>query len=161
MILALRGDTSRHDAGRSLYGRSKARLPTGHASWPTRRGTCPIMVLTARSGRWLLPTSWPAWRAYNVCLPDTCRGYRCGRPPTALVCQSGGVEHHSREASMGQVSTIGLDLAKSVFQVHGADASGAVVFRKRLRRSQVRPYANLGREPAAMSASGLPLSITR
>src|SRR3954469_20167069 len=29
-------------------------------------------------------------------------------PPTALVCQSGGVEHHSREASMGQVSTIGL-----------------------------------------------------
>src|SRR5215210_7008528 len=61
-------------------------------------------------------------------------------PPTALVCQSGGVEHHSREASMGQVSTIGLDLAKSVFQVHGADASGAVVFRKRLRRSQVRPF---------------------
>src|SRR3954465_3436683 len=51
-----------------------------------------------------------------------------GRPPTALVCQSGGVEHHSREASMGQVSTIGLDLAKSIFQVHGADASGAVVF---------------------------------
>src|SRR3954466_12884286 len=44
------------------------------------------------------------------------------------VCQSGGVEHHSREASMGQVSTIGLDLAKSIFQVHGADTSGAVVF---------------------------------
>src|SRR3954453_23176106 len=63
-----------------------------------------------------------------------------GRPPTALVCQSGGVEHHSREASMGQVSTIGLDLAKSIFQVHGADASGAVVFRKRLRRSQVRLF---------------------
>src|SRR5215212_4355567 len=82
MILALRDVTSRHDAGRSLYGRSKARLPTGPASWPTRRGTCPIMVLTARSGRWLLPTSWPAWRAYNVCLPDTCRGYREG-------CQTG------------------------------------------------------------------------
>src|ERR687886_326729 len=61
-------------------------------------------------------------------------------PPTALVCQSGGVEHHSREASMGQVSMIGLDLAKSIFQVHGADASGAVVFRKRLRRGQVRPF---------------------
>ena len=41
---------------------------------------------------------------------------------------------------MGQVSTIGLDLAKSIFQVHGADASGAVVFRKRLRRGQVRPF---------------------
>ena len=36
---------------------------------------------------------------------------------------------------MNKVSTIGLDLAKEVFQVHGADAAGAVVFRKRLRRS--------------------------
>jgi transposase len=36
-----------------------------------------------------------------------------------------------------QVSTIGLDLAKQVFQVHGVDASGAVVLRKRLRRSEV------------------------
>src|SRR3954454_9357546 len=61
-------------------------------------------------------------------------------PPTALVCQSGGVEHPLREASMGQVSTIGLDLAKSIFQVHGADASGAVVFRKRLRRNQVLAF---------------------
>src|SRR3954467_6615032 len=48
MILALRDATSRHDAGRSLYGRSKARLPTRPASWPTRRGTSPIMVLMAR-----------------------------------------------------------------------------------------------------------------
>src|SRR5215218_9590276 len=48
MILALRDDTSRHDVCRSLYWRSKARLPTGPASRPTRRGTCPIMVLTAR-----------------------------------------------------------------------------------------------------------------
>jgi hypothetical protein len=29
---------------------------------------------------------------------------------------------------MGEVSTIGLDLAKSVFQTHGADAFGAVLF---------------------------------
>src|SRR4051794_28845687 len=65
MILALRDDTSHHDAGRSLYGRSRARLPTGPASWPTRQGTSPIMVLRARSGRWLLPTSWPAWPAYS------------------------------------------------------------------------------------------------
>ena len=41
---------------------------------------------------------------------------------------------------MGEVSTIGMDLAKSVFQVHGADASGAVVFRKKLRRSQVLSF---------------------
>ena len=41
---------------------------------------------------------------------------------------------------MGEVSTVGVDLAKSVFQVHGADASGAVLFRKRLRRSQVLSF---------------------
>ena len=38
---------------------------------------------------------------------------------------------------MGEVSTIGLDLAKSVFQAHGAEASGAVVFRRKLRRDQL------------------------
>ena len=41
---------------------------------------------------------------------------------------------------MAEVSTIGLDLAKTVFQVHTADASGAVVFRKKLRRSQVLAF---------------------
>ncbi len=41
---------------------------------------------------------------------------------------------------MGEVSTIGLDLAKSVFQVHGADASGAVLFRRKLRRHQVLTF---------------------
>jgi transposase len=39
-----------------------------------------------------------------------------------------------------EVSTIGLDLAKHVFQAHGASASGAVVFRKRLRREQVLSF---------------------
>ena len=38
---------------------------------------------------------------------------------------------------MEHVSTIGLDLAKNVFQVHGADASGAVVIRRALRRGKV------------------------
>ena len=36
-----------------------------------------------------------------------------------------------------QITTIGLDLAKSVFQVHGVDATGQVVVRKSLRRSQM------------------------
>ena len=35
------------------------------------------------------------------------------------------------------VSTIGLDIAKSVFQVHGVDAAGEVVVRRRLRRRQL------------------------
>jgi hypothetical protein len=33
---------------------------------------------------------------------------------------------------MGKVITIGLDIAKSVFQVHGVDDAGAVVIRKRV-----------------------------
>src|ERR671934_1728716 len=41
------------------------------------------------------------------------------------------------EPSMGEVTTIGLDLAKHVFQVHGVDAEGATVLRKQLRRAQV------------------------
>jgi transposase len=36
-----------------------------------------------------------------------------------------------------QVTTIGLDLAKHVFQVHGVDASGAIVLRRRIRRSEM------------------------
>src|SRR5437773_3410651 len=35
---------------------------------------------------------------------------------------------------MGEVSTIGLDIAKSVFQVHGVDAAGQVVIRRQLKR---------------------------
>jgi transposase len=36
-----------------------------------------------------------------------------------------------------EITTIGLDLAKSVFQLHGIDASGSVVLRKKLRRSEL------------------------
>ena len=39
-----------------------------------------------------------------------------------------------------QITTIGLDLAKHVFQVHGVDATGAVGVRKALRRAQVLPF---------------------
>jgi transposase len=39
-----------------------------------------------------------------------------------------------------QVTTIGIDLAKSVVHVHGVDARGHVVFRKRLPRKQVLPF---------------------
>jgi transposase len=39
-----------------------------------------------------------------------------------------------------QMTTIGLDLAKHVFQVHGVDASGSVVEKQRLRRNQVLAF---------------------
>ncbi len=37
---------------------------------------------------------------------------------------------------MDEVTTIGVDLAKSVFQAHGATAKGEPVFRKKLSRGQ-------------------------
>jgi transposase len=45
--------------------------------------------------------------------------------------------HHQREPSMGEITTIGLDLAKNVFQVHGVNEMGAAIVVRRLRRSQV------------------------
>ena len=51
---------------------------------------------------------------------------------------------------MLEVNTIGLDLAKNVFQAHGADGSGAVLFRKKLRRDQVLRF--LADQPACTVA---------
>ena len=41
---------------------------------------------------------------------------------------------------MQTVTTIGLDIAKSVFQVHGVDAAGPVVIRRQLKRRQVLAF---------------------
>lgn len=41
---------------------------------------------------------------------------------------------------MHQISTIGIDLAKNVFQVHGIDSVGKPVLRRQLRRSQVLAF---------------------
>jgi transposase len=41
---------------------------------------------------------------------------------------------------MEQSTAIGIDLAKSVFQVHGVGAEGSVVLRRQLRRSQVSTF---------------------
>ena len=49
--------------------------------------------------------------------------------------------------ALGLITTIGLDIAKSVFQVHGIDAAGQVVVRQQLTRARVWP-APLIRGPA-------------
>jgi transposase len=41
---------------------------------------------------------------------------------------------------MGEVSTIGLDIAKQVFQAHGADVTGAPVFSRRVTRAKLIPF---------------------
>ena len=54
-----------------------------------------------------------------------------------------------------RVSTIGLDLGKRVFHVHGVDAAGAVVVGKRLRRGEVlRFFAGLAPCLVGMEACG-------
>lgn len=39
-----------------------------------------------------------------------------------------------------EISTVGLDLAKNVFQVHGVDPEGNVVVRRTLRRARVLAF---------------------
>ena len=39
-----------------------------------------------------------------------------------------------------QITTIGLDIAKNVFQIHGIDAAEKVIVRKQLRRGQVTAF---------------------
>ena len=56
---------------------------------------------------------------------------------------------------MAEVSTIGLDIAKHVFQAHGADASGRVVFRKKISRAKlIEFFATQPRCIVALEACG-------
>ena len=41
---------------------------------------------------------------------------------------------------MGEVTTIGIDIAKLVFQIHGVDADGTVVIRRRVGRARVLEF---------------------
>ena len=56
---------------------------------------------------------------------------------------------------MSDIITIGLDLAKVVFQMHGADGARRAVLRKKLRRTQVlKFFSQLPRCVVAMEACG-------
>src|SRR6516165_7344800 len=48
--------------------------------------------------------------------------------------------HDSQELVMQAVTTIGLDIAKSLFQVHGVDAEGKAVIRRQLKRRYVLAF---------------------
>lgn len=43
---------------------------------------------------------------------------------------------------MGEATIIGIDLAKNVFQVHGAGADGAALFRKKLSRAKLARFGS-------------------
>src|SRR3954454_6348501 len=113
MILALRDDTSRHDACRSLYGRSKARLPTGPASRPTRRGTCPIMVLTTRVDAGCSRRAGPPGQL-------TARELRQHRPPQLARRGSGG-DPDSADRRLPADGGTGVDARSSPTQVEILD----------------------------------------
>jgi transposase len=56
---------------------------------------------------------------------------------------------------VGEISIIGLDIAKQVFHAHGADASGATVFSRRITRAKLIPFfASQRRCVIAMEACG-------
>jgi transposase len=56
---------------------------------------------------------------------------------------------------MSELATVGIDLAKSVFQIHGVDENGRVLVRRQLRRGQLpaffhkRPRCLIGMEACA------------
>src|SRR5919202_3706943 len=96
----------------------------------------------AQGTGWTLVAPNGLARLASLCRVTTRRLSRVqgGRPQTASACQGGGVDRPLKEASVEQAITIGLDIAKRVFQAHGADASGRVVFRKRLVRARVLEF---------------------
>ena len=65
--------------------------------------------------------------------------------PTEAASQCAKVEVFTNPlewtgASDMQVTTLGIDLAKNVFQVHGIDEHGKVILKKQLKRAQMAPY---------------------
>ena len=61
-----------------------------------------------------------------------------------------------------KITTIGIDLAKNVLQVHGVDERGKTVLKKQLRREQVAPFfANLPPSLIGMEACGSTMRNSR
>ena len=57
---------------------------------------------------------------------------------------------------MQTVTTIGFDIAKSVFQVHGVDAGGQMIIRRQLKRRHVLAFCG-GEEPRGKSGELVPV----
>jgi hypothetical protein len=62
--------------------------------------------------------------------------------PERTTCAMMLYKQFLAEVIMKQPTVVGLDLAKQVFQVHGIDADGTVVVRKKFRRSDVIAFFN-------------------
>src|SRR5580700_5095235 len=61
--------------------------------------------------------------------------------PTASMCQNAGLsEPATREPPAMSISMIGLDTAKSVFQIHGVNETGKLEIKRKLRRSELSSF---------------------
>ncbi len=60
---------------------------------------------------------------------------------------------------MEQITMIGLDLAKHVFQLHGVSASGTVLLRKAVRRGQLLAFFS-GLPPCTVAMEACPTART-
>jgi transposase len=70
-------------------------------------------------------------------IPDEVDGSRSRHLGAKMGCYQ---TNPSEGATRMEITTVGLDLAKHVFQVHAVDAEGRVVVRKALRRAQMMPF---------------------
>src|SRR5215203_1971256 len=140
MVLALPRHTSHRDGlpipvpaleGATSYRASVVANSPGHMSHHGARGTGWTAGRSRRAGSPDQATTWPTRRPWRVQVDGP------QRPLSARVEVS---TDHLKEASVAQASTIGLDIAKRVFQAHGADAAGYMVFRKRLVRAKVLEF---------------------
>ena len=89
---------------------------------------------------WLLADSF-GYGDLGPLYPRKQMGWMAPAPGIAL-CQSvvSIKDHEQKEPSAMNVTTVGLDLAKNVFQVHGIDSTGGVIVRRSLRRRQMMPF---------------------
>ena len=62
---------------------------------------------------------------------------------------------------MQSITAIGLDIAKSVFQVHGVDGRGSVVIRRQLKRRYVLAFSRSCRHAWSVSRRAPPRIIGR
>jgi transposase len=86
----------------------------------------------------------------------TARCCWCGRPPTASMCQNEVVSDPiQRRPSVDQISRIGMDTSKHIYQLHGVNTAEAPVLRKKLRRKDmVVLFENLAPTVIAIEACG-------
>jgi len=70
-----------------------------------------------------------------------CEGFVNGMVAPYILCHSGMINrHYLSGAAIMNVKTIGIDLAKEVFQVHGIDEHGKRLFNKQLKRAKMLSF---------------------